>query len=88
MSRNLQLLEKCEWQLQGLADASGGKLFAAAKIEDLKDAYEQVAAELRTIYTVAYNPKNTNFDGKFRRVRVKVNKANAAVRTRQGYYAK
>jgi VWFA-related protein len=84
---NRQLVQKCEWQLQGLADASGGKLFAAAKIEDLKDAYEQVAAELRTIYSVAFNPKNTYFDGNFRHLRVKVNKSNAAVRTRQGYYA-
>jgi VWFA-related protein len=85
---NRQFIEQCEWQLQGLADASGGKLFAAAKIEDLKDVYEQIAAELRTIYSVAYNPRNTNFDGGFRRIRVKVNKTNAAVRTRQGYYAK
>jgi VWFA-related protein len=75
-------------QLEELADASGGKLFPAERIEDLKGVYEQVAAELRTIYSIAYTPKNFTADGKFRRLRVKVGKADAAVRTRRGYYTK
>jgi VWFA-related protein len=86
--QSAQLAEQSEWQLQALADASGSKLFAAMKIEDLKEVYEQVAAELRTIYSLAYNPKNTSFKGEFRRLRIKVSTPGAAVRTRQGYYAK
>ena len=75
-------------QLEELAQASGGKFFSAARIDELQGIYNEVAAEMRTVYTVAYTPKNETFDGKFRRVRVKVNRDDAAVRTRRGYYAR
>lgn len=83
-----QIIQQSEQQLHELADASGGKLFAARQIEDLKEVYEQVAAELRTVYSLAYNPKDSSFNEKFRRIRVKVGTPGAAVRTRQGYYTK
>ena len=75
-------------QLEELAQASGGKFFSAARIDDLHGLYDQVAAEMRTVYSVAYTPKNETFDGSFRRVRVKVNRDGAAVRSRRGYYAR
>jgi len=76
-------------QLQQLADASGGRVFNADKIEDLKGIYEQVAAELRTVYSVAYAPTNQTFDGRFRRIVVKINQPpDSVARTRKGYYAR
>jgi Ca-activated chloride channel family protein len=74
--------------LNWLADASGGRFYHADRIEDLKGVFEQVAAELRTVYSVAYTPKNLNFDGSFRRIRVQVNRPEVAIRTRPGYYGK
>ena len=71
-----------------LADASGGRFYHANRVEDLKGVCEQVAAELRTVYSIAYTTKNLNFDGKFRRIQVKVNQPDVAVRTRPGYYAR
>lgn len=79
------LTELAKSQLLSLADASGGRFYHANRIEDLKDVFERVAAELRTVYSMAYTPTNLNFDGRFRRIRVQVNKPGVAIRTRPGY---
>jgi len=75
-------------QLQSLADASGGRFYHANRIEDLKGVFEQVAAEMRSVYTMAYAPKNLSFDGGFRRIRVQLNRPDVVTRTRPGYYAR
>jgi VWFA-related protein len=74
--------------LQQLADATGGRLFHAQSIHDLEPVYAQVAEELRSVYTVAYAPTNQSFDGRWRTVKVKVNRPGARVRTRSGYRAR
>jgi VWFA-related protein len=63
-------------------------LFKAEKASDLAGVYKQVAAAIRTMYSVGYYPTNPEKDGTYRRVRVTVDKPDAAVRTRKGYYAK
>ena len=75
-------------QLQRLSDVSGGQMFKAEKAGDLSGVYKQVAAAIRTVYSIGYYPTNAERDGTFRRVRVTVNRNDAAVRTRRGYYAK
>jgi VWFA-related protein len=82
------LTEIAKGQLHSLANASGGRFYHADRIEDLKGVFELVGAELRTVYSVAYTPKNLNFDGSFRRIRVQVNRPDVAIRTRPGYYGK
>jgi VWFA-related protein len=75
-------------QLQRLSEISGGQMFKAEKVGDLSGVYKQVAAAIRTVYSIGYYPTNAEHDGTFRRVRVTVNRNDAAVRTRRGYYAK
>jgi VWFA-related protein len=75
-------------QLQALADVSGGRFYHADRIEDLKDVFQHVASELRTVYSMAYTPKNLDLDGKFRRVRVQVNRPEVGIRTRPGYFGR
>jgi hypothetical protein len=43
--------------------------------------------ERGTYYLLGYQPTNPLFDGKVRRVRVKVKRAGITVRTRPGYVA-
>ena len=71
-----------------VAEASGGRVFRAASMTDVEPVYAQVAEELRAVYTVAYYPKNQNFDGKWRSVEVRVKRPGAKVRARPGYYAR
>jgi Ca-activated chloride channel family protein len=73
--------------MQQLADASGGRLFPAKSISDLAPVYAQVAEELRSVYSIGYYPQNQNFDGKYRRIEVKVKRPGLTLRTRPGYYA-
>jgi len=73
-------------QLQELADASGGRVYDAARIEDIAQIYEQVAAEMRTVYSLAYQSTNTAPDGKLRSIKVKMNRPEIVARTRPGYY--
>ncbi len=42
----------------------------------------------RTQYLVGYYPKNANWNGKYRRIEVKVNRPDVEVVWRQGYYAR
>ncbi|HEX8088727.1 MAG TPA: VWA domain-containing protein [Blastocatellia bacterium] len=75
-------------QLDRLAELTGGQKFRAEKVGDLSGVYKQVAAAIRTVYSVGYYPSNAERDGTYRRVRVSVNRPEAAVRTRKGYYAR
>ena len=75
-------------RMQALADASGGRLFTAKTLEDLKPVAAQVADELRSVYTLTYYPKNTVFDGKWRDIEVRIKRPEVTLRTRRGYYAR
>jgi Ca-activated chloride channel family protein len=75
-------------QLERIAEGSGGQMFKAEKANDLTGVYKQVAAAIRTVYSIGYQPTNSEKDGTFRRIRVTVDNPDAAVRSRKGYYAK
>jgi VWFA-related protein len=55
-------------------------------MEKLKEAFDQIASELRSQYSVGYTPTNNKRDGTFRRVDIK-SKKNYKVQCRTGYYA-
>ncbi|OYT70292.1 MAG: hypothetical protein CFK52_11540 [Chloracidobacterium sp. CP2_5A] len=72
-------------QLRELATLTGGRLFYAKTVEDLEDCYAAVAAELRSVYSLGYYPKDARRDGRFRRIQVKTRREGAVARTRRGY---
>ena len=74
--------------LEELSNTSGGRLLRADNPSALPLAFEQIAAELRTQYSLGYYPSNRARDGKFRKVRVRTTRKNAAVRARPGYRAR
>lgn len=75
-------------QMGELAERTAGVLFKAAQVEDLETVYQQVADELRTIYSLAYLPSNSVRDGTWRKISVQVDRPTAIVRTRRGYAAR
>lgn len=76
-------------QLSLLADNSGGLLYQASKIEDLKGVYEQVIHDLGTVYSIGYRPTKRERDGTWRAINVQlVNHPELSVRAKRGYYAK
>lgn len=73
--------------LTDLADLSGGQIFEAARMEDLNPAFQAIARELASQYSIGYYPTNRNHDGKYRKVELKVNRPSLWVQTRKGYWA-
>ena len=50
-------------------------------------ALDRVADDAGTYYVLAYQPANTNFDGKYRPIEVRVKREGLRVRARKGYLA-
>jgi Ca-activated chloride channel homolog len=70
-----------------LAEYSGGRLFDALKTDDLGPAFEEIAQELGSQYSIGYYSTNTKHDGKFRNVQVRVRGPGLVTRTKKGYLA-
>jgi Ca-activated chloride channel homolog len=73
--------------MQQLADRSGARLYDADTVMNLERAFNQIAEELRHQYALGYYPTNAARDGSYRKIRVRVMRANLAVRAREGYRA-
>jgi len=52
------------------------------------NVYAQVAADIRTLYTIEYQPQNEKQDGKWRAITIKTDNPNLISRTRPGYFAR
>jgi len=74
-------------RMKEMADAGGGVFFPVERLTDLAGAYEQVVADLGTMYSLAYRPSNSVRDGRWRAIRIGVNRTNAVPRGKRGYYA-
>lgn len=76
-------------RLQTVADRTGGSLNEIQRLDQLARIYVEVAASLRTLYSVAYQaPSNRPRDGKWRAIRVEVTDPDLTARTRPGYFAR
>lgn len=74
-------------RMKELADGGGGVFYKVERLQDLAGAYERVVADLGTVYSLAYRPTNKTRDGKWRAVRVTVNRPSSVARGKHGYFA-
>lgn len=74
-------------RMKEMAEAGGGIFYPVERLADLAGAYEQVVADLGTVYSLAYRPTNSARDGKWRAIRIGVDRPNAVPRGKRGYYA-
>jgi VWFA-related protein len=77
--------ERAVRSLKNLASVSGGRYYDVATIADTKQAFANIAEELRRYYWLGYYPANTARDGRYRKIRVTVNRPEVVVRARDGY---
>jgi VWFA-related protein len=68
-----------------LADRTGGKAFYGNN--DIRDAVRRAFDDGRFACTIGFYPDHGNWDGKFRELKLKLNRNGARLRYRQGYYA-
>jgi Ca-activated chloride channel homolog len=77
--------------LNDLSEETGGRLFRVDDISEMGDIAEKISTELRNQYVIGYTPKDLNRDGKWRKVKVKLNPPQGlpplTVHARTGYYA-
>ncbi|HSQ24204.1 MAG TPA: VWA domain-containing protein [Pyrinomonadaceae bacterium] len=70
--------------LHELARVSGARLYNAEQ-QNLSVAFQSVAEELRRQYSLGYYPTNTPHPGERRNIKVRVNRPELVVRTRDSY---
>jgi len=70
---------------QAVAADSGG--FTVRNGNDLAGALERIARESQSYYLLGYHPTRAAVDGRFHEIHVAVNRRDAVVRARRGYYA-
>jgi VWFA-related protein len=87
MQVNRRLYESARRELREMADKTAGRVYPVKDLQNLEPAYSQIAAELRTYYSMSYYPKNESHNGKWRTLRVKVNRPGLVAKTRPGYRA-
>ena len=75
-------------QMQKIADQTGGRFYGPNSIYDIQRMFEEIADDLRVQYMLAYNSTNTDNDGAWRKLRIRIrDNQNWVPRTRRGYYA-
>lgn len=77
--------------LGDLAETSGGREFGVDDVSELPDVATRIAIVLRSQYLLGYTPKNRTHDGKWRKIKVKLDAPpglpRLTVAARAGYYA-
>lgn len=71
-----------------LAEETGGRVIVVGnKPDKLKDAFNQIASELRNQYSIGYTPTNTALDGTLRKVEIHAKNKSYRIQARTAYYA-
>jgi Ca-activated chloride channel family protein len=77
--------------LEELAGVSGGKAFFPSTGAEMNDTFERIALELRTQYSIGFRPTNFVNNGKWHKLKIRVQPPRGFprlfVRGREGYYA-
>jgi len=77
--------------LEELADLTGGRAFFPDSVYELEDICTKIAIELKNQYVIGYHSTNQAKDGKWRKLRLKVNPPKGIqhlnVKSKAGYYA-
>ena len=73
--------------LKSLAEKTGGRFVATPGGPAMREAFQSIVQELGEQYTVGYQPSNLQRDGKWRSIKVELNRPKYQARTRKGYRA-
>lgn len=69
------------------ADETGGRVIEPRDEQKLSEAFDQIAEELRSQYTIGYTPSNPKRDGSYRKIKLETTRKDTKALTRKGYYA-
>jgi hypothetical protein len=86
--RQVAMFKAARERLQIVADRTGGMVNNINRLEEMGTLYAKVAADLRTLYTIEYQPENNKRDGRWRTIKLEVTDPELISRTKPGYFAK
>jgi VWFA-related protein len=72
--------------LRKVARDTGGEFYFPERVGELLKVFADISDELHNHYALAYSPKRPS-DGTWRQIAVKLNRKDAEVRVRKGYFA-
>ena len=83
------LYELAAMEMQTMANASGGRVLPVADLSEARAAFQKVAQDIGTKYSLGYYPANDKRDGTYRKIKVEIKgiPAGAIVKAREGYTA-
>lgn len=77
--------------LEEMAEVTGGKSYFPTSVYELEDICTKIAIELKNQYVIGYTPSNPQRDGRWRKIRLKVNAPKGlptlSIRAKAGYFA-
>lgn len=77
-----------EGEMRKLTEQTGGRVINVGnKFDKLREAFDQIAKELRSQYNIGYTPTNSKRDGTYRKIQIKTKDNNNKIQSRAGYYA-
>jgi VWFA-related protein len=85
ISRSTEASTDSHSTMNSVADQTGGKAFY--NTNNLEKAIRESMDDGSTYYTLGYYPENKSWDGRFRKIAVKVNRPGVKLHYRQGFFA-
>jgi VWFA-related protein len=88
-SESSRSLRRAKRALEQFSKTSGGAAFFPKDLSEVQGVASSVADDIRNQFVLAYTPANLVYDGRFRKIEVKVSaprRGRLSVRTRTGYY--
>ncbi len=86
--RQIEMFRAARERFAFIAQRTGATIRTINRLEDMGRLYAEVAADLRTLYTIDYQPLNYKRDGKWHSIKVEVTNPDLISRTRTGYFAR
>ncbi len=74
--------------LERLSDSTGGRLLLSQSARRLRNAFDNIAGDLRNQYSIAYTSTDSNRDGTWRNIEISIKgRPDVRVISRDGYFA-
>ena len=86
--RQIEMFRAARERYAFIAQQTGATIRTINRLEDMGRRYAEVAADLRTLYTIDYQPASDKRDGKWHAIKVEVSNPDLISRTRTGYFAR
>jgi VWFA-related protein len=73
--------------MRKLSDETGGRVYKVDRKHTLEQVFNELQDEMRSQYSIAYEPSNSAKDGSYRKLELRLSNKDLKAQARKGYYA-